>query len=138
MTHRSALSTVSACLLAIVMTVMVPLDGASAQGKPKGKKDEPVPVQLQAQCTWTGQRVLHSLLREDTVAAKDHLGFYEKFGCPSDYLTKAFACAVDAPTGASRPKADALVINCWETLSPTRSSEDDADATKRPERKQAK
>ncbi len=135
MTHRSA-AQAFACILAVVMAVAAPLGAANAQGKPK--KEQPVPVQLQGQCTWTGTRLLHSLLREDTLAAKDHLAFYEQFGCPKDYLTKAFACAVDAPTGASRPKADALVLNCWETLSPTRETEESADAAKKPERKQPK
>lgn len=137
MTYRSALRTV-ACILAVAMAVMVPLDGANAQAKPKAKKEEPLPIQLQAQCTWPGQRIIHSLLRDDTVAAKDHLGFYEKFGCPVDHLTKAFACAVDAPAGANRPRAEILVTNCWETLSPTRATEEDADATAKPGRKQAK
>jgi hypothetical protein len=138
MTYSSALPKAFACILAVAMAVMLPLDGAMAQGKPKGKKEEPTPLQLQAQCMWPGTRVVHSLLREDTLAAKDHLAFYEKFGCPVDYLTKAFACAVDAPAGATRPRPEALVTNCWETLSPTRATEEDADSTAKPERKQAK
>lgn len=137
MTYRSALKAL-ACILAIAVSATAPLDGAHAQVKAKTKKDEPLPVQLQAQCTWPGQRIIHSLLRDDTVAAKDHLGFYEKFGCPVDHLTKAFACAVDAPAGANRPRAEILVTNCWETLSPTRATEEDADATAKPGRKQSK
>ena len=137
MTHRSVLQAV-ACTLAIAMAAMVPLDGASAQVKPKAKKEAPLPVQLQSQCTWPGQRIIHSLLRDDTVAAKDHLGFYEKFGCPVDHVVKAFACAVDAPAGANRPRAEILVTNCWETLSPTRATEEAADATAKPGRTQAK
>lgn len=137
MTHRPSLQAV-ACILAATLAVIVPLDGASAQVKPKAKKEAPLPIQLQSQCTWPGQRIIHSLLRDDTVAAKDHLGFYEKFGCPVDHMVKAFACAVDAPAGANRPRAEILVTNCWETLSPTRATEEDADATAKPGRKQAK
>ena len=48
MTHRSALQAV-ACILAIAMAAMVPLDGASAQVKPKAKKEAPLPIQLQAE-----------------------------------------------------------------------------------------
>ena len=125
------------CILAVAMAVTVPFE-AGAQTKPKAKKEEPLPVQLQSQCSWPGQRIVHSLLRDDTIAAKDHLSFYEKFGCPVDHLTKAFACAVDAPSGANRPRADALVTNCWETLSPTRATEEDADAAAKPGRKQSK
>ncbi|MGE0667904.1 MAG: hypothetical protein AB7O49_15215 [Sphingomonadales bacterium] len=127
-----------ACILAVAAAAAVPAGAAHAQVKPKAKKEEPLPVPLQAQCTWPGQRVVHSLLRDDTIAAKDHLSFYEKFGCPVDHLTKAFACAVDAPTGATRPRADVLVTNCWETLSATRATEEDADATGKPLRKQNK
>ena len=137
MTHRSAFPAFAA-LLAVAMAVTVPLDAANAQAKPKAKKEEPLPPQLQSQCSWPGQRIVHSLLRDDTIAAKDHLIFYEKFGCPADHLTKAFACAVDAPAGANRPRAEALVTNCWETLSPTRVTEEDADATAKPGRKQSK
>lgn len=137
MTHRSAFQAF-ACILAVAMVVIVPAGGANAQAKPKAKKEEPLPIQLQAQCTWPGQRVVHSLLRDDTIAAKDHLAFYEKFGCPVEHLTKAFACAVDAPAGANRPRAEILVTNCWETLSPTRATEESADAAAKPGRKQAK
>ncbi len=137
MTRSSALNAV-ACLLAVALSVAVPMEGAFAQVKPKGKKDEPLPIQLQSQCSWPGQRLVHSLLRDDTVAAKDHLSFYEKFGCPVDYLSKAFACAVDAPTGANRPRTDVLVENCWETLSPTRATEEDAKAVSKPGRAQSK
>jgi hypothetical protein len=137
MTHRSAFQAFTA-ILAVAMAVTVPLDAANAQAKPKAKKEEPLPLQLQSQCSWPGQRIVHSLLRDDTIAAKDHLSFYEKFGCPVDHLTKAFACAVDAPAGANRPRAEALVTNCWETLSPTRVTEEDADAAAKPGRKQSK
>ncbi len=137
MIRRRSAFEASACILALVMAVAVPVE-AGAQPKPKAKVDKPLPIQLQAQCTWPGQRIVHSLLRDDTIAAKDHLGFYEKFGCPVDYLTKAFACAVDAPSGANRPRADALVTNCWETLSPTRATEEAADATAKPARTQSK
>jgi hypothetical protein len=102
----------SACLLALSL-LATPLAGAWAQSK---AKEEPVPAYMQGQCRWTGTRVVHSLLREDTIAAKDHLGFYQLFKCPEDRLSKAFSCAVEAPTGANRPKPDELVSNCWEWL----------------------
>ncbi|MEN3976626.1 hypothetical protein [Emcibacter sp. SYSU 3D8] len=137
MTYRSVLPAF-ACILAVAMAVMLPLDGAFAQSKPKAKKEGPLPLQLQSQCSWPGQRLVHSLLRDDTVAAKDHLAFYEQFNCPNDHLAKAFACAVDAPAGAGRPRAEILVENCWETLSPTRETEEDADAAAKLGRKQSK
>ncbi|MEN3950248.1 hypothetical protein [Iodidimonas sp. SYSU 1G8] len=140
MTHRFAFTTAALCLIASLATTVVPVSPALAQTKSAKVKEEPKPPFLQGQCYWTGTRVLHALLREDTIAANDHLGFYEKFKCPGDRIPQAFACAVDAPVGAARPKNDILVKNCWETLTPNRESEVEANANAaaKPERKQAK
>jgi hypothetical protein len=114
----------SAYALALAALIVLPHAGDAA-AQSRARKEEPKPPYMQAQCQWSGTRVVHSLMREDTLAAQDHLKFYQQFKCPEEHLTKAFACAIDVPVGTVKPKADVLVTNCWQTLTPNRESEED-------------
>ncbi|MBI1181915.1 MAG: hypothetical protein GC201_15325 [Alphaproteobacteria bacterium] len=137
MSIRSCVATGSLCLI-VALGTLTPLAGAHAQAHSAKSKEQPQPEYMQGQCRWTGTRVLHSLLREDTLAAQDHLKFYLQFGCPQDHLTKAFACAADAPTGANRPANEVLVSNCWEWLEPMGRPKEQANTVKKPDSKAAK
>lgn len=124
---RSALPASLVFVMAALAAAVLPAAGAGAQSRAKDK-DASKPPYMQMQCQWTGTRVVHALMREDTIAAQDHLKFYQQFKCPEDHLTKAFACAIDIPAGTVKPANAVLVSNCWQTLTPNRESEEDEEA----------
>lgn len=72
-----------------------------------------VPKSQNAQCSWTGKRIVHVLLRDDLIAADGFMRFYETFGCPVTHLGDAFGCSIglgdDAPVEAVDERVDA----CW-------------------------
>ena len=94
---------------------------------PPQTKAEAVRTRAQfPECRWTGQRIVRFLLRDDIIAARDHLHFYDVFTCPATYLTQAFGCAVTHQKAIGSGKKDDLVSACWETLLPPQAAAVDA------------
>ena len=58
---------------------------------PEGQQQNPA---LREECAWIGQRIVSLLLRDDPMTGNDFMPFYQRFGCPPEYLSKAFACVV--------------------------------------------
>lgn len=67
-----------------------------------------------AECLWTGQRIVTLLLRDDINTAREHLNFYDRFGCPKESITAAFRCSI--LQGERQPQQTdiaARVYGCW-------------------------
>ena len=64
------------------------------------------------ECSWTGQRIVMALLRDDVIAAEGFLGFYSRFGCPDGHLGRAFGCAVPLANAEAAPKRQQIAA-CW-------------------------
>lgn len=67
-----------------------------------------------AECMWTGQRIVTLLSRDDINTAREHLNFYDRFGCPKDHITVAFRCAIrQAERQPEQTDISARVYGCW-------------------------
>ena len=64
-------------------------------------------------CTWTGHRILMSLLREDIVAANDLFAVYDRFGCSMPWLRQAFDCLTTGAQPDDAPAVSANIAECW-------------------------
>lgn len=64
------------------------------------------------ECSWTGQRIVMALLRDDVIAAEGFLGFYSRFGCPDGHLGRAFGCAVPLANAEAALKRQQIAA-CW-------------------------
>ncbi len=85
--------------------------------QPEGAKydqDSANAPERQAECLWTGQRIVSLLLRDDVNTAREHTNFYDRFGCPKEYITVAFRCAiVQAERQPQQTDIAARVYGCW-------------------------
>lgn len=72
-----------------------------------------VPKSQNAQCSWTGKRMMHVLLRDDLIAADGFMRFYETFGCPVTHLGDAFGCSIGLGDDAPVEEVDQRVDACW-------------------------
>lgn len=78
------------------------------------------------QCTQVGTKLIAMLLRDDVRGALDFQQFYNTFGCPTNYLTRSFGCAIthrpqEAKTVDGKPPENQPVITvarvidaCWD------------------------
>ena len=76
---------------------------------PEGQQQNPA---LREDCAWIGQRIVSLLVRDDPMTGNDFMPFYQHFGCPPEYLSKAFACVVAAGSGENDVLAE-RVAQCW-------------------------
>jgi hypothetical protein len=68
----------------------------------------------QAECMWTGQRIVSLLSRDDINTAREHMNFYERFGCPKEHVTVAFRCSIrQAERQPEQTDISARVYGCW-------------------------
>ncbi|KAF0117253.1 MAG: putative cyclic beta-1-3 beta-1-6-glucan synthesis regulatory protein ndvD-like protein [Rhodospirillaceae bacterium] len=66
---------------------------------------------FEAECAWTGKRVVSLLKREDVDTAQAFNRFYGSFGCPSVHIGKSFGCVVASES--EREAIDARIDRCW-------------------------
>ena len=66
---------------------------------------------FEAECAWTGKRVLSLLKREDVDTAQAFDRFYVSFGCPSVHIGKSFGCVIASES--EREAIDARIDRCW-------------------------
>ncbi len=64
-------------------------------------------------CAWIGSRAVHSMVRDDVVAANDYVTLYEKFGCPSKQLRAAFDCTVETALPDQADEIGKRIVGCW-------------------------
>jgi len=72
------------------------------------------PVALDAECAFTGRRIVSSLARDDVDAAQKFVRFYEMFSCPTEHLRDAFRCAVKGGAPAPGKPLSDRVDECWD------------------------
>ena len=66
------------------------------------------------ECMWTGQRIVSLLSRDDINTAREHMNFYDRFGCPREHITVAFRCAIrQAERQPQQTDISARVYGCW-------------------------
>lgn len=73
------------------------------------------PTALDAECAWTGKRIVSLLARDDVDAAHKFQRFYDQFSCPAEHVSAAFRCVVI--NGISPAPGKALsdrVDQCWD------------------------
>ena len=66
---------------------------------------------FEAECAWTGKRVVSLLKREDVDTAQAFSRFYGSFGCPSVHIGKSFGCVVASES--EREAIDERIDRCW-------------------------
>ena len=78
------------------------------------------------QCTQVGTKLIAMLLRDDVRGALDFQQFYNTFGCPTNYLTRSYGCAIthrpqEAKAVDGKPPENQPVITvakvidaCWD------------------------
>jgi hypothetical protein len=66
-------------------------------------------------CGWLAERVIQTLLREDTVAARDFQEMYRAFNCPAARLADAFGCAIASGIADKPAEAKTAVAQCWRS-----------------------
>lgn len=76
---------------------------------PEGQQENPA---LREDCAWLGQRIVGLLVRDDAMTGNDFVPFYQRFGCPQEHLSKAFACVVGFGIAENEALAD-RVAQCW-------------------------
>jgi hypothetical protein len=76
---------------------------------PEGQQENPA---LREDCAWLGQRIVSLLVRDDAMTGNDFIPFYQRFGCPQEHLSKAFACVVGFGIAENEALAD-RVAQCW-------------------------
>ena len=91
---------------------------AAASPIPALKPPTPTPQDVidkgQAECTWTGKRVVSLLSRDDVDTARRFLDFYTLFGCEQATIGKALRCVVrDGDEAAVNESAAARLDRCW-------------------------
>ncbi|MDA0998206.1 MAG: hypothetical protein O2944_08375 [Proteobacteria bacterium] len=91
----------------LIGTGAVLADTANA-GKKTEKASLPSPG-----CAWLGSRAVHSLVRDDVVAARDFVNLYDKFGCPSKQLRAAFDCTVKSALPEQAEIIGKRIADCW-------------------------
>jgi hypothetical protein len=77
------------------------------------KKPVPEPSQFDAGCTWIGNKILMSIIREDIVAANEMTTLYERFDCPKVHLRQSFDCAVTGSVPEKPELVTARITACW-------------------------
>jgi|GEM_PF-5199324 len=94
------------------------------------------------QCTQVGTKLIAMLLRDDVRGALDFQQFYNTFGCPTNYLTRSFGCAIthrpqEAKTVDGKPPENQPVITiarvidaCWDN--PDKPKIDSTSSTEKP------
>ena len=86
---------------------------------PPQSHQESIAIRAQLpECQWTGQRIIQALMRDDVIAGRDHLQFFNEFNCPSSHLAEAFGCALEGIESAETSARQTLVMACWQTLKP--------------------
>lgn len=81
---------------------------------PKPPYPPPKPGTARApECAWTGQRLVSVLLRDDVLAARGFLEFYNSFDCPTAHLGRAFGCAIPA-AGNGAEAVQRQIESCWK------------------------
>jgi hypothetical protein len=89
---------------------------SEAGARPAGKYDQDASnaPERRAECIWTGQRIVSLLSRDDINTAREHLNFYDRFGCPKEHITAAFRCAIrQAERQPEQTDVSARVYGCW-------------------------
>lgn len=76
---------------------------------PEGQQQNPA---LREDCAWIGQRIVSLLVRDDPMTGNDFVPFYERFNCPPEHLSRAFACVVSAGSSENEVLAE-RVAQCW-------------------------
>jgi hypothetical protein len=88
----------------------------TARKKAPAKAGTPAkPTALDAECAWTGKRIVSLLARDDVDAAHKFQRFYDQFSCPAEHVSAAFRCVV--VNGISPAPGRALsdrVDQCWD------------------------
>lgn len=89
---------------------------STARKKAPAKAGTPAkPTALDAECAWTGKRIVSLLARDDVDAAHKFQRFYDQFSCPAEHVSAAFRCVV--VNGISPAPGRALsdrVDQCWD------------------------
>jgi len=62
-------------------------------------------------CQWTGERVIHTLMRDEVDTASQLTRFYSMFGCPTPHIGLALSCMVEREReqGPQHEK----IKSCW-------------------------
>lgn len=76
---------------------------------PEGQQQNPA---LREDCAWIGQRIVSLLVRDDPMTGNDFVPFYQRFNCPPEHLSRAFACVVSAGSSENEVLAE-RVAQCW-------------------------
>lgn len=76
---------------------------------PEGQQQNPA---LREDCAWIGQRIVSLLVRDDPMTGNDFVPFYQRFNCPPEHLSRAFACVVSAGSSENELLAE-RVAQCW-------------------------
>ncbi|MBK8208574.1 MAG: hypothetical protein IPK78_00055 [Rhodospirillales bacterium] len=76
---------------------------------PEGQQQNPA---LREDCAWIGQRIVSLLVRDDPMTGNDFVPFYQRFNCPPEHLSRAFACVVDLGSAENEALAE-RVAQCW-------------------------
>lgn len=86
---------------------------ADTPAKKTEKADKNAPPAPTPACAWIGSRAVHSLVRDDVVAAGDYVTLYEKFGCPAKQLRTAFDCTVQTSLPEQVEEIGKRIASCW-------------------------
>ncbi|MBE1236214.1 hypothetical protein IHV25_00895 [Phaeovibrio sulfidiphilus] len=95
--------------------------GARPQA-PQHRTATPLSLQnraLEPRCSWTGERIVSLLVREDAESAERFLAFYNRFDCPPARIAEAFSCVLQSPVaGATSESLGGLSLAsvasaCW-------------------------
>lgn len=76
---------------------------------PEGQQQNPA---LREDCAWIGQRIVSLLVRDDPMTGNDFVPFYQRFNCPPEHLSHAFACVVSAGSSENEVLAE-RIAQCW-------------------------
>lgn len=76
---------------------------------PAGQQENPA---LREDCAWIGQRIVSLLVRDDPMTGNDFVPFYQRFNCPPEHLSRAFACVVAAGSSENDVLAE-RIAQCW-------------------------
>jgi hypothetical protein len=81
------------------------------------------------ECVWTGRRIASLLWRDDIDTAQRYVALYDRFGCSSEHLKRAFRCVIQqGPLDAKAPdRLAARVHNCW--IAPDEPTTESSQAT---------
>ena len=101
------------CALFALITAGAAL-AQSGQAPPARPSVRHKPAALDAECAFTGRRIVSSLARDDVDAAQKFVRFYEMFSCPTEHLRVAFRCAVKGGAPAPGKPLSERVDECWD------------------------